>query len=456
VTVTGTVAPVPALTIGGALVAAGPNPDGTWPALMALAGAQVKWGRDQVLNQPKAGTATVAVFDPSGVWAAGQDLIGQPVTLSWTWAGTSRVYFRGRIAAVDLDRHTARRPDGNLAHGARVTLSCTSLLTDLGNRTVPQWFAEPLSARRDHIAALCAGPVSTVATAASWDAAQLFATDPGKTTALAALGALFDACGATRYTWNPDTRAVTGVGRRSYPTPGSLTYLARSAARVGVFITSPDGWIDGDGVIYTGGAGKDMGSRLTRAQVTYSALNAAGTAREAATVTVQVPGADETVVGERAIAVTTAFMDSGWATSCATALAALAAGEASGWRLDPMRWETRRTGGGFETLAQATLLLAGYETPAAVFLSGTWLPDLGIRPVFGVMGGTITYTDAAWTVEWNPAPIGVTGPPPPAVTWDDLDPSLVWDDAPNPNAFHDSVTYEDLAFVSSGSITNGA
>jgi hypothetical protein len=115
-----------------------------------------------------------------------------------------------------------------------------------------------------------------------------------------------------------------------------------------------------------------------------------------------------------------------------------------------------RTGGGFETLAQATLLLAGYETPAAVFLAGTWLPDLGIRPVFGVMGGTITYTDAAWTVEWNPAPIGVTGTPPPAVTWDDLDPSLVWDDAPNPNAFHDSVTYEDLAFVSSGSITNGA
>jgi hypothetical protein len=111
--------------------------------------------------------------------------------------------------------------------------------------------------------------VSSIATAPSWDAAQVFATDSGKT-ALAALGALFNACGATRYTWNPDTQAVTGVTRRSYPTPGALSYLARSASRVGVFITAPGGWIDGGAVIYGGGAAKDMDSRLTRAQVTYS------------------------------------------------------------------------------------------------------------------------------------------------------------------------------------------
>jgi hypothetical protein len=71
VTVTGTVAPVPVLTMAGRWSPPA-RPRRHLARLMALDGAQVKWGRDHVLTQPKAGTATVAVFDPSGVWAAGR------------------------------------------------------------------------------------------------------------------------------------------------------------------------------------------------------------------------------------------------------------------------------------------------------------------------------------------------------------------------------------------------
>jgi hypothetical protein len=153
--------------------------------------------------------------------------------------------------------------------------------------------------------------------------------------------------------------------------------------------------------------------------------------------------------------VAAAHTDDTQALAAANDLSALVTGEASGWALEPMRWDTAKTGG-FDTLEQARLLLAGTERTGVFWLSGSWLPGMGVLPLFGVMGGTITCTRGAWRVDWTAAPTSLAGTAT-GVSWEALDPSLVWSDDPaDPAALDPTVSYDDLAFVSSGQITTGA
>lgn len=445
------VSPTPACSLGGQLVAAGRNPDDdAWPAApMVLDGVTVKWGRTKALQQPTPATATVDLFDPTGTWAAGLDLIGVPLVLSWTGQGVTRTYFTGRVGSVEVIPHVAVL-DNVRTEGALVTLTGTSLLADLGNRlpTEVSWPAETLAARRARIAALAAGPVASISTRPVWDTAPLAATDPSKTSALDLVKTLFDACGADRYTYDPHTRAVTYLSRRTFPDPAAVAYLTRDDTRPGAYITAPGGMVDGHNVTYKGAAVKDLGSRLTRVVLTYTT-----TGSSTAQITVPLAGIDEATLGVRAVSVTTLHTDTATATAAATDLAALAAGEATGWALESMQWKPGPAG--FDTLDQAVTLIGGAETAAVYFLARTWLPSLGIRPVFGVMGGQITYTAGAWSVQWLNAPVAVTGPQPYLVTFDHIDDAtpgntLVWDDEPGPDTLHDSVTYDDLGFVSYG------
>lgn len=452
--VTGSVRPVPVLAIGGVDVASGPAADGTL-SLMALSGASVKWGRDKTLTQPSPATAQLSLFDPTGVWAATADLVGRAVTLRWTWTSTTRTYFRGRITSVDLQRQRITRPDGTVVHGTLVQLTASGVLTDLGNRRPPveAWPAETMAARRTRVAALTAGPVSSIATRPAFDAAPVAAVpDASKVTALDLLRDLFDSTGADRMTVDPDTQAVGYVPRRAYTGTDLAGRLVRdSAARLGAFValTAAGGrYVDARAVLYKGGVSRDMSSRLTRATVTWS------NAGQAATITRAIPGADEAVVGVREVTLSTILADATAAGTAADELAAFAAGEASGWTLDPMTWETARTGG-FETVAQALVLLGGAELTGVYWLQGSFLPQLGIRPVFGIMGGTITYRDAGWVVTWQNAPVSLTGGPAYELTWDHVDDgspgsTLVWDDVDRADGLHPSVTYEDMQYVAFG------
>jgi hypothetical protein len=458
-----TVTPVAVLSLAGADVAAGPSADGSWPALMALDGASVKWGRADVLAQPAPATATVALFDPSGSWAAGRDLIGQPLTLRWTVGAESRVYFRGRVAAVTVTRRKASGPAVGTVTGATVQLSATSVLTDLGNRrpTDPTtaWPPETFAARRARLATQAVGVLTGITTRPLWDAAPLAAVDnPGAGKVLEHVTGLFDSAGADRYTFDPHSQELTWVGRRTFPAAGAA-HLVRDATRPGVYVTGPTVQrsatdpaepavsIPAGVVEYSGGVSKTMGSRITRVTLTYP-----GTGKG---FTVLTPGADETAIGVRSLDVATQHTDDTQALTAANDLSALVTGEASGWVLDTMRWDTTKTDG-FDTIEQARLLLAGCERTGVFWLSGSWLPGLGVLPLFGVMGGSIVCSRGAWRVEWNAAPTSLTGTAP-GVTWDDLDPSLVWSDDPTrTDRFDDSVTYDDLAFVASPTITNGA
>jgi hypothetical protein len=196
----------------------------------------------------------------------------------------------------------------------------------------------------------------------------------------------------------------------------------------------------------SGAAHRDVASRLTRVVLTYT------TGTTTAQVTVPLSGVDESLVGVRAASVTTGHTDPAQAAAAAADLAALAGGEATGWALDAMQWKPGTAG--FDSLAQATRLIGGTETADVYLLQRTWLSALGIRPVFGVMGGQITYTGGAWQVQWTNAPIAA-GAQPYTLTWDHIDDgtpgnTLVWDDEPGPGTVDDSVTYDDLAFACYG------
>lgn len=459
--------PTPVLELGGVDVAAGPAGDGTLPGLMVIDGAAVKWGRAEVLGPPTPATATVSLFDPSGEWAAATDPIGRTVTLRWTHGAESHVYFRGRIAAVTVTPRTARAPGGGTVRGATVALTCTSLLTDLGNRRPPSgaWPAETLAARRSRVAGHATGPVASIGTRAAWDTAPLAAVDtPDAASVLDALRDLLANPGADRWTWDPDTRAIDWIGRRAFA-PDQVAHLARDSSRPGVYVTGPAvqrtvadpvtpavtipaGVVDSRGTV-----SRSLESRLTRTVLTWSDPLNGGAATETVVTT---PGVDEAAVGVRAADVKTQLAGSSPALTAAQDVAAVVAGELSGWRLEPLRWDTTRTDG-FGTLEQVRLLLAGTERTGVFWLAGSPLPTLGVLPLFGVLGGTITYKGGGWVVEWTTAPTAATGPYLPGVSWEDLDPSLVWSDDPDdPGGFDRSVTYEDLRFVPAGTITIGA
>jgi hypothetical protein len=454
-----TVTPIAVLSLAGQDVASGPAPDGSWPGPMALDGAAVTWGRQGVLEQPKPATATAAVFDPSGTWAATADLVGQPLTLRWSWAGESHVYFRGRVASVTVTPHTARRPDGAVVDGARVQLAATSVLVDLANRrpTDPTvaWPAETLAARRLRVMNQCSGPLTGLQTRTTWDAAPLAAVDsPGDAKMLEHLETLLGNAGADRWTFDPDGQVLTWTGRRTFD-PAQAAHLARDPAGRGVYITGPTVTrtpgdpaepavtIPASVVEYDGGASREMASAITRVTLTYP-----GTGRG---FTVLTPNTDEALLGVRSLDVQTQHTDDTMALAAANDLGALVTGEASGWALEPMRWTTGAAG--FDTIEQARLLLAGSERSGVFWLAGSWLPALGVTPLFGVMGGSITCRNGAWTVAWTVAPTStgrVTG-----FSFDDLDPSIVWTDDDDPNGWHASVTLDDLAMVGSPTITNG-
>jgi hypothetical protein len=469
------VTPVPVLELGGVDVAAGPHADGSWPDLMALDGASVTWGRAAPLEQPTPSTATVRLLDPTGSWAARTDpLIGATVRLRWTWNGEERVYFTGRVAAVEVAApRRYRSPVGRALPGTIVTLSCTSLLVDLANRpgyvtTAGGVGAESLAARRARFVEYTAPQVTGIDTRPAWDLVPLAASyelDPGSL--LDTLTAFLVNAGGDRWTYDPHTRRIDWLGRRTVD-PAAVARLAPAdAGHPGVHVTGPTArrapdltaapalTIPADVVEYDGGVSRDQTTAITRVELKWLSFtgydtDTGGSTYAEATYRHILP-VNEATVGVRALGVQTQITDVNAAQNASYDVADLVYREGSGWLLEPMTWDTTKTGG-FPTIDHARLLLAGREQVGVYWLAGSWLAAAGIRPLFGVMGGTITYAAGGWIVEWQPAPTSTSGPAPDGVAWEDLDPSLVWADDPGPAAFDDSVTYEDLAFVASGTI----
>lgn len=481
--------PGPVVTIGGVVIASGPGQTQTRPGdgtvspvgptsgplsrdLIVVDGLTVTWGREDVLEQPEPATGRLTLFDGSGSWATSLDLRGQGVTLAWAGLDSvagkvSEVFFRGRIGSpVKVRRKTVQMPDGTVVAGSLVDLPLVSILVDLANRVQSDaWPAETMGTRLARAAERSVDVLTGGVFMRDYWRAQTCApvAAADQTNLLDHLVAIFDSSGADRMTYLPQDRAVTFMERRDYPNLRSMARLwwettgaAHAKAGQGAFIraesyTGVNGHVDAAALEYDPADGITQPTRLTRVSVTHPD-GAAGYADR--TTTRLVAGTDEGRDGVRAARLESVLTAAAYADVACSDLEQLARNEGAAWRLEPLRFSSRKVGG-FESVAQAQQLLRGAEkTHDLIFVQRSWLPRYGLRPIFGVMGGTIEYLDEGWELELRLGPI-TTALAQHAITWEEIDDGspeyeIQWWDEDHPRGMHESVTYEDLGHVGRG------
>jgi hypothetical protein len=449
------------------------QPSATAPQV--LSGLEVTWGRAELFGQPDPATAVVEVFDPSGTWATGldsldqADLMGDAVDIGATIDGADWTSFRGRIDRVAVAPATF---DG--IAGARVSLSLVSRLALYGSQsTGSAWPEETHGARLarlvTRLSAFGSGGVTGVdpPSADATKDARLVAAAPADENLLENLGRLADAWPAT-YSYHPHDSEVRMIARRSYARTG-IAGLDTADGITGAVIASHGGlhvvpfgssygsprmFLDGAGT----GAADESGwvartaeQRITSVSVAYKNKAAA---YADATVLTSSSRAISTSTAQRAT-LETVLVETAAVTALADELLAQVTDEGAAWRPAPVVLDTTFTGG-FTDALTARHLLAGGETPAVVFLQRTLLPRLGIRPVFAVIGGTIGHLAGAWRLTLTLAPV-FTSERQHAVTWAEIDDgteanTLRWhgDGADHADTFHESVTFPDLGYCSTG------
>jgi hypothetical protein len=466
--------PVPIVAIAGVDVASGTG-GGTPTGLVVLAGLEVTWGRDDVLSQPDPATARLELFDATRTWATDRPLNGLLVTIRWSGAAPpaagngSTVFYRGRISDVQVIPRTLAGVRGSL-----IRLTLASILTDLANQIpTDAWPEETLGARGGRVAAAAAATLpGGLTTRSFWwtpNVAPVAVTE--QSSLYDHLLSLYDSSGADRFTyWPPDERAVH-LPRRDYFSSRGLAGLwwnlpGDGTDRAGKGVYARSYAVTPSGAVYGGlplvidsyaleydpndGLRRPPSARITRAEVNHPD---AGNGYAKRTVTAAIPGVDESVSGVRTARLDSIVAWNSYADVAASDLAAFVQKEASKWQLAPLRWSVKKSGG-FDTATQLALLLYGGESSSIFFLQRSWLPGYGIRPIFGVMGMTITYRDGGWVLDMTLAPITTTLKQH-AITWEEIDDGTTgrevqWWDDDHTHGMHESLTLDDLGYVATG------
>lgn len=418
----------------------------------------ITWGRANVLGQPTPATATVRLLDLSAgaTLARRRDLIGLELDLGY-YAVRLDVYgptysFVGRITDVTVTRRAAG--------GFYVELAASSREVEAANYRFPagtSWPAETFAARLARITAPLPptlfrtsqrGGPAVLPTSTDWGLAgspdfTLYAVGPatpGNSDVLTLLRELFSSTSPLPMTFDPGLNAMVSPARRSYLYNNALgatatANLAPSAARGGLYVPSAlNGFeLDAHDVDTLGEVDQPIDSRITRVEVSYlDSTNGYASATATATTA---DAALEGTIGRRTLSVSSIHATPANAQQLAAMYADIAGSEARKPRLGPLSYRTRISGG-FVSTAQRDALLNGSEGTAAFFLGRSFLPALGVRPIIGIVGGSIAYGDGDWTLRLNPAPVNVDSlwaPLPlrlaPALRLRDIHPSLTFGDA---------------------------
>lgn len=473
--------PVPVVELAGVPIQSGPG--GAGDTRVVVDGVTVRWGRSEVTDQPDPATGRLRVFDMTGTWAGNLDLRGRRVDLRWSGTnpqtGTTATlyYWRGRVGApIRQARRTVVHPvTGATITGALVDLPLVSILVDLANR-VPtvDWPAETLGARATRVQteAVAAGALTAVLVRDFWETPQVAPVAAAEQVSiLDHLTALYDSSGADRYGYFPHEQTTSNLVRKHLPSFRSLGKLRRRPATdtwhpragKGVYAVSegiappdlgPAGvemYVDGNHLEYDPADGATQQARITRVNLSHKDSGAGYAQR---TGMLAVPGTDEAVSGVRSASLTSIIAWNSWADLSLSDLAEMVRWEGSRWRTEPVRLTTRKLGG-FEGVGEATYLLQGVESNTVVFLERTWLPAMGIRPVFGIMGATITYERGGWDLELELLPVSTGDTKQHALSWEEIDDgtagnTVEWWDGDHPNGMHETLTLDDLGYVGRG------
>lgn len=423
----------------------------------------ITWGRAGVLEAPTPATATVRLLDLSAgaSLARRTDLIGADLRLGYTSGAAPAVLsFRGRITDVSVER----RRDG----GFFVSLAASSREVEAANFTVPEgvtWPAETFGARLNRITALLpstllrtaaqGGPPVVLPARADFglytvpDQSLDFSTytagpaQPGGSDALTLLRELFASVSPLPMIYDPSANIITFAGRRRYQ------YLGAAGGVVTATLTAPPGRnglyvatayqgrdLDAHDVDAVPALAQPLESRLTQVEVTY--LNGAA-AYASATVTSATPdAASEATIGRRTLSVSSIHGTATYAQQLADMYRDLAAAEGRAPQLGALSYRTA-VSGGFTSTQQRNVLLNGAETSSVFFVGRSFLPDLGVRPLVGIAGGSISYGAGQWSLALNPVPVAVDS------TWAPL--PIKWAQNLRLADLHPSVTVGDAHYL---------
>lgn len=422
----------PTLTIGGAAVPIAAA--GGVPPLVALDDLRVPWGRSSVLDTPTSATCEVSLLDTARGYpfASRTDLLGQLVVVGWSGSdGSTGVIFRGRITDSDAAPVTYRDAAGRAARAYRVALAASSVEVDLSQHKLAEgsavWPAETLEARADRLVGYIAGRsyvgglrypdrfgIGTRDPApAELDSILAAEVDPSGQDVLALLRAFYTTLSPLPMQYDPRTDAISYAPRVRYVfggRPGDLMGNTWAITPTAKLIPSPDGagilgasldglHLDAGRLGYGGAAAQHLEGRVTRVTVSYTDITTAEQAESSVTTWA---GTDSTM-GTRVLAVTAGATNATDAAQLAGWYADVCNYEARVLSLRSLEFSTAREP--FPDVAHARALLAACETGSPIFLGRSWLTDLGIRPLFTVLGGTIGYTAGQWTVAFVPAPV---------------------------------------------------
>lgn len=437
-----TVDAVPTVAVAELTVATG-LAAGQRPPLVAVDGLSISWGRGGVLDQTTPARARVTLLDTAGgrPFASRRDLIGQIMRLGWTAPGSSGTNFRGRITDVTLDRYTS--PDGSRV-GTLVTLEASSIEVDAANYVQDAagslWPAESFSARLARILSHMPGLFTGAAIHPAWTTYTAGQLDVLDDDCLSLLRTLYDST-ARPMIYNPNTNSLT-YGLRRFIAAGAAggninfsSMLALSGGKWSATCSPVGGsWLDARRFGYDGPATSGVQAKLTRVEAGYLDASAGYAAATYALTMATTP--DEGTIGRRVLTVDTVHSTAAGAADCAGEWASLAQTEALVPRIDPVTFDTARTP--FADVDELELLLSGAESTTWRFLRRSWLPEVGITALVGIIGGTIGYRGGEWTVTAQLAP-AINGNYPPgllggysasstAVTAADVDESVTFGD----------------------------
>jgi hypothetical protein len=441
--------PTARVYLGGVLVALGPDVDGSIDphAPVGIDTVWADWGRERAIENPDspAGGLTLLVPDPSWVAAREKTLIGTSVGLSYVYPDGSAewFYFRGKIAGARLTRQRVKA-GGAWVDGVRLECTLASDLNELANRMVSgTWASESIPALRSRLLTLASPLLTDIQTSTFWhpEAAVIDRT-VDDVSVLDLLYELFEQ-GAARMVYDPHARTVQPSRRHWYDLPNALR-LTEVGGQITVRPITPTVPFTWSAVTVPAGyladfadepLQRDLASGVTRVQTHVRRPEGGGVPDY--WFVAPVPGADEVSYGIRAMKVTSIMYSVSWGQEVGEKFAEYAGREGNTWRLPPLVWDTGRTDG-FDDVVQAFTFLRGYETYALVALTGSWLPAVGVRPLFGIIGGRITYTGGRWITESQTVPVGLGQTQTalrwsefttdPAKTWADVDPALTWAD----------------------------
>lgn len=393
------------------------------PTHIGLEGLKIEWGSHERFVDIIPATLTFTILDPTGEWIADKVLSGTDIKVAYTWWDGSkwdnRYMFRGMITAANITPRKLEK-EANEDHGYYVDIVATDRIGQLGN-TYVSFDASATNERRtlryraDKINEAAGNTFSGIVTANE----PVYGMIPEVYTNSAALTVLDDLYRGAQYArpeYDPHTNRIErgrwetitywnfaafckdeDSGKYMLGMPRHPNVFDDSKRGINLIYTLPAEDVESDGVLT-----QDVDSSITNISIKYYKSTQGAEKEFYSRIAVNIPNYKG--IGNRTWNFETKFYD--YDAAPLLALESEAKYNLWRWRLEDVKWTTKRTGG-FKTTTHMHMWLQPRSNDMRIFLNGSAHGHLkDYVPIYSLLGNTITYRDDAWHFEPKLAPYG--------------------------------------------------